>query len=411
VNTEEGAKVRPSQLRARIILTSLLATIAATSVAVAGSNASANHSRASAASKNFVLADAGGFTGFCAPYDLPALNGIRLAADQINAKGGLLGKYPIKIVSRDTHSDPVVTLTTTKELLSSIHPNFVFGACASDVNIPQAQAVRKAGIPFIGNNAEVALPKAVPGTFTSTIATNVEAGAVAAWARAHGYKRAYVLGSPDATFVLELAKYFKAGFTHDGGKVIGEDTFKVGAVDYSTQVTKIANLNPKPDVIYNGAFQPDSVTFMKQLRAAGVKTPVLFSDSQEAPATRTAGGKAMQGVVFPTHGLLKPGTPYAAFCKAYTKKYHKACDTVFIAIGGDIVKMIQAAVINAHSIDPAKVQKALVNLADVPAITSHITYRGTGGWPKKDVYFVKIVGDKLVPIGTEKANSFYIPPA
>jgi len=114
----------------------LLATVAATSVAVAGSNASANHLRASAAGKNFILADAGGFTGFCAPYDLPALSGIRLAADQINAKGGLLGKYPIKIVARDTRSDPVVTLTTTKELLSSIHPNFVFGACASDVNIP-----------------------------------------------------------------------------------------------------------------------------------------------------------------------------------------------------------------------------------------------------------------------------------
>src|SRR5262245_30507375 len=383
--------------RASLTAAALLAVVSVTATGTTA-GASVPTWRAARAADQFVLADAGGFTGFCAPYDLPALSGLRFAADQINAKGGLLGKYRIKIVARDTRSDPVVTLTTTKELLSSIHPNFVFGACASDVNIPQAQAVRKAGIPFIGNNAEVALPKAVPGTFTSTVATNVEAGAVAAYARKLGYKTAYVLGSPDVTFVLELAKYFKAAFTHDGGKVIGEDSFKVGGADYSAQVTKIANLKPKPDVIYNGAFQPDSVTFMKQLRAAGVKTPVLFSDSQEAPATRTAGGKAMQGVIFPTHGLLRPGTPYAAFCKAYIQKSHKVCDTVFIAIGGDIMKMIQAAVNAAHSIDPSKVQKALVNLANVPAITSYITYRGTGGWPKKDVYLVKIVGDKLVSV-------------
>ena len=304
-----------------------------------------------------------------------------------------------------------MTLTTTKELLSSIHPNFVFGACASDVNIPQAQAVRKAGIPFIGDNAEVALPKAVPGTFTSTIATNVEAGAAAAWARSLATNRLMCWGRPTRLSCLSWPTILRLPSPTTGAGALGEDKFKVGAADYSTQVTKIANLKPKPDVIYSGAYQPDSVTFMKQLRASGVKTPVLFSDSQEAPATRTAGGKAMQGVVFPTHGLLRPGTPYAAFCKAYTQKFNKACDTVFIAIGGDIVKMIEAAVKAARSIEPAKVQEALVNLANVPAITSHITYRGTGGWPKKDVPFVKIVGNKLGPIGTQKANSFYIPPA
>ena len=70
--------------------------LAATAATVATASASTAGQAASESVTNFVLADAGGFTGFCAPYDLPALNGIRLAADQINATGGLLGRYPSK---------------------------------------------------------------------------------------------------------------------------------------------------------------------------------------------------------------------------------------------------------------------------------------------------------------------------
>jgi branched-chain amino acid transport system substrate-binding protein len=158
-------------------------------------------------------------------------------------------------------------------------------------------------------------------------------------------------------------------------------------------------------------FQPDTPPFMKQLRAAGVKTPVVASDAQEAPETRQAGGSAMNGVVFPTHGVLRKSNAYGKFCAAYERTTKGKCDTVFIAIGGDIVKMVEAAVRKARSIEPEKEQAALENLENVQAVTSRITYKGTGGWPKKDVPFQEIRGSELVTVKTLKLGSFFIPPA
>src|SRR6476659_10049087 len=73
---------------------------------------------ATAAAKNYTIGVAGALTGPIAPFDQPALKGFRLAVDEINAKGGLLGeKIVLKI--KDTRSEASQSAVVAQELLNS----------------------------------------------------------------------------------------------------------------------------------------------------------------------------------------------------------------------------------------------------------------------------------------------------
>src|SRR5438128_1211597 len=66
-----------------------------------------------------VVGTATGQTGFLAPYDQPALQGFKLGVDEINAKGGIGGKFKIEVKSKDTRSDAAQTAIATQELIDS----------------------------------------------------------------------------------------------------------------------------------------------------------------------------------------------------------------------------------------------------------------------------------------------------
>ncbi len=196
-------------------------------------------------------------------------------------------------------------------------------------------------------------------------------------------------------------------FTAKGGSIIGEGTFKLGAQDFSAEVTKIKSLSPQPDVIQTSAWIPDAPTFVKQLRAAGVQTPVIGADALDSPELISAGGASVEGIVFSTHGFPTPGSALEAFYRDYQTKYGQAADTVFIGVGADAIAIIEAAVTQAGSIDPAKVRDAMDNLQDVQGFTGPITFKGQSRIPLKQVSLVTVKDGKLalvkqvVPAATE----------
>ena len=59
-------------------------------------------------------------TGGLAPYDQPSLKGLQMAVDEINAAGGIAGKFPIKLVAKDTRSDAAQTALVAQELVDGV---------------------------------------------------------------------------------------------------------------------------------------------------------------------------------------------------------------------------------------------------------------------------------------------------
>ncbi len=349
-------------------------------------------------------------TGLLAYSDVPASKGVQMAIDEINADGGIGGKWKIELTLQDNRSEAAQSAVVAQDLVSK---NVKFLICTSDADPCTAagQIAQKAGIPIMSTAAtSPTLPGSVGNDmFMSVFGDNTQTTALADYAIGKGYRAAYLLCSPDSSYTSKSCDYFSQVFEKKGGSIVGRGSFTLGAADFSAEVTKIQNMSPAPDVIMTPAYPPDAPTFIKQLRAAGVETPVISIDGVDSQDTISAGGPAVEGLVFTTHGFPAAGTPTAAFWAAYQAKYGSPPDSVFAATGYDLIKVVEAAVIAADSTDPAKVRDAIDNLENVQGATGTITYKGQNRIPLKTVYLVQIKDGKFELLDTVQPNPADIP--
>src|SRR3989338_6768181 len=320
-------------------------------------------------------------TGGLAPYDQPNLAGLQMKIEEINAAGGIAGKFPIKTIIKDTRSDSAQTAMVAQELVDA-GAQLIITPCDADPSIAAGMITQRAGIP-----ATSLFPTPSP-------ADNVQAAMLAAHAIEAGYKTAYILTSPDTAYTLKLRQYFGQVFAAKGGSILGEGTFTMGQQDFGAEVTKIAAMDPKPDVIMTSAYEPDFPAFVRQLRGAGVTTPILGSDGIDSPTTFGL-GDLVEGVVFSTAGHATAGSPLEAFNAKWREKTGAAPDTIYIANGYDLGNIIEAAVTAADSLDPAAIREGIANLENLQGVTGPITYKGTNGMPLRSVSLVRIkAGDR-----------------
>ncbi len=225
-----------------------------------------------------------GADGALASYDQPSLAGFKMAIDEINARGGLGGKHPVKLLVRDTRSDTATTAAAAQELVDE-GAKIMITPCDADPSIVAGQITQPAGMPtltFCGSSP--ILPGAVGNMMFSTYPTdNLQATALAKFAYESGLRKVYLLASPDSTYTSGLPEYFGSVFTKLGGTVVGKGSFAMNQPDFSVAVTTIRNLAEAPDLIMTAAYEPDFPAFIRQLRASGVSTPVYGADALGTP--------------------------------------------------------------------------------------------------------------------------------
>jgi len=347
-------------------------------------------------------------TGGLAPFDGPVMEGFSLAVDEINAAGGIGGKTQIELIEKDVRSDAAQTSIAVQELIDEevavlvtpcdADPSFAAAALAQDAKIPAfSTCASSPTLPMMGGDY----------MFANFPGDNVQATVSAEWAYGEGLKNAYILYSPDTQYTT-LPLYFGDVMKALGGSVAGEGVYALGQQDFSAEVTKIKSLSPAPDVIMTSAYEPDFPAFIRQLRSAGVTAQVIGSDGIDS-ATTFSLGEAAEGVVFSTAGHPTPGSPLEAFNNSYKEKYGKDSETVFNAIGYDLVKVIEAAVVAAGSTDPVAIRDAVANLEDVQGATSKITYKGTTGMPVRQVSLIRVKNGERELVGQPSPTAELVP--
>ena len=348
-------------------------------------------------------------TGSLATFDGPVIEGFRLGVEEVNAAGGIDGKVKIETVEKDVRSDAAQTAIATQELIDEGVDVLVL-PCDADPAFAAASLANDAKIPAFSTCASSPTLPAMGGEFmfSNFPGDNVQATVSAQWAYDQGFRNAYILYSPDTQYTT-LPLYFADVFKALGGTVAGESIYKAGQQDFSAEVTKIKALNPQPDVIMTSAYEPDFPAFIRQLRAAGVTAQVIGSDGIDSPTTFGL-GEAAEGLVFTTAGHATPGSPLEDFNKKFEAKYGRASDTVFNAIGYDLVKVLEAAVKAAgDKTDPEALQQAIAGLADVQGATSVITYAGTNGMPVRQVALIRVKGGERELVGQPTPKAELIP--
>jgi branched-chain amino acid transport system substrate-binding protein len=209
-------------------------------------------------------------------FDIAGTRGAKIAFDQINAKGGIKG-CKIKVIEGDTKSDPATAATVAKDLLDQ-GAQILLVPDDFDLGIAAARVGQKAGVLTLSTAASsTEFAKAVGDKFFNSGPTTEQLGtAQAKFALDKGWKNTYMVVDPALAYFTEQVDAYKT--TIEGqGKIIGTDKVDSlsGKSDYSSTVSKIKSANPKPDVIDAQMIFPPIGSFVKQLRAAGIDTPVL----------------------------------------------------------------------------------------------------------------------------------------
>jgi len=326
-------------------------------------------------------------TGRLAFYEPPWGDGVRTAIDQVNAKGGVGGKLKLELIVRDGKSDPAQGAIVARELVSE---GVQFGPtpCDLDIGAPAAQVFNRAKIPVVMScGSGWTFPEVVGDyAFINVFGTAAMGAAQAEFAIKQGWKRAYNYLSNDYFYGKNTGDVFDARYKQLGGKTIKRGFYKLTQTDFRAVATEIARL--KPDVVTTTLVLPGATTWLKQLRAQGYSGPVLWSDAGEL--IQGAGAAVRTGnVYFTTHAC--PTVPSTkAFFAAYKKKTGKTPVFNHIATAGDIVKLIEAALLKAQSTDGTKVRDAFASLKNVKGPSGVISYAGAPLFhvPKKNVYIL-----------------------
>jgi branched-chain amino acid transport system substrate-binding protein len=394
----------PHQVRIRTLTTAsmaamLLAGCAAGATPSPSASTSSSGSSAPSPKGDYLIGYSAALSGWLAPYDTEYLKGVQLAIDEINGAGGA-GGYTLKLETKDNQSDAPTSGVVATNLVSD-GAKALFCTADADPGIPCALVGKDHGLPTFSFASAPSLVLAVPTAFITYSPDNLVAAADAEFALAQGWKSAYLLGSNDIAYTKLIPEYFQEAYEKGGGKVIGSATYTLSQAEFGAVVTRIQSASPAPDVIFTPAFPPDSTTFIRALRAAGVTTPVLSTDGNDTPLFLQGVGSAGNNVWYSAQGYAKPGdtsTPLGKFYEKFKAATGAYPDSTFPALGYDTIQILAAALTKAGTADSAAVISALESLPPIDGAAGKLGFTATEHLPVKDITIVKVVDGQLQPV-------------
>ena len=221
-------------------------------------------------------------TGTMASSESSVINAEKMAIDEINENGGVLGKK-IQIVQADGKSDPLVFAEEARRLLTQEKVATIFG-CWTSASRKAAQAVLEEPDIFglLWYPLQYEGMEASPNIMYIGAAPNQQIVPSVEYCAEKFGKRIYLVGS-DYIFPRTANRIIKALLKDLGGECVGESYVPLESMDFKKSVQEI--VETKPDIIMNTINGDSNKAFFNELRAAGI-TPkdiptMNFSISEE----------------------------------------------------------------------------------------------------------------------------------
>ncbi|MFZ6767205.1 ABC transporter substrate-binding protein [Undibacterium sp. Di26W] len=221
-------------------------------------------------------------TGPAAKYGVAIKNGFTLAADQINAKGGVNGNK-IQLVVEDEQGKKEEAINAFKKLLFQEKVLMIFGPTLSNSAFaadPIANATKT--VVFGTSNTADGITNMGPFTFRNSV---MEADVLPVTTRAavkqFNIKKVAVLYGNDDAFTKSGYDVFKNALTEQKIQVTDTETYTKGDVDFKAQLTKIKASNP--DAIVCSCLAEEAANIILQTRSLGMKQPFIGGNGFNSP--------------------------------------------------------------------------------------------------------------------------------
>ena len=340
-------------------------------------------------------------TGGVAPIGKQVLTALQIWRDDVNAKGGLLGR-PVELVFYDDQSNPANVPQLYTKLIDVDKVDLVFGPYATNMVAPAIPIMMQHKMTTIGILANAANSRFHYDQYFSMLPTGPEPQKAFAYgffelaAAATPRPKTVAIVAADAEFAQNAADGARQSIKEIGGfDLVLDQKYPPTTTDYTPIMRAVQALNP--DIVFVAAYPPDSVGIIRAANEVGI-TPKMFGGAfigllvtpikaQLGPLTN---GIVNNEVFLPAPSLTFPGT------KELLAKYQAAAATqgidpggwAFPPLGYAAGQVLAQAVEGTKSLDHAKLA-AYMRDHTFKTVVGDIAFGKDGEWAKSRVFFTQ----------------------
>ena len=312
----------------------------------------------------------GPFTGGSSSMGVSMRDGVRLATEEINKAGGVLGRQLV-LVERDDEAKNERGVQIAEELINKEKVVAAVGYINTGVSLASQRFFQEAKIPVMNNVATGSIvtnqfPKDPDNyIFRNSAPDNIQAPMIAAEAvTRRGFKKVAILA--DSTNYGQLGREdLEKALAAKGIKPVAEEKFNIKDVDMTAQLLKAKEAGA--EVILTYGIGPELAQIANGMTKLGWKVPMIGSWTLSMANFIDTAGPGGEGARMPQTFIQEPTTPKRkAFIESYLKTFkpkdNRIDSPVSAAQGYDSVYLLAAAIKQAGSTDGPKIREALEDL-------------------------------------------------
>jgi branched-chain amino acid transport system substrate-binding protein len=309
-------------------------------------------------------------------------NGARMAIDDLNAKGVMIGgkKAKFELLAEDDAGDPKQGTAVAQKLVDA-KVNGVIGHLNSGTTIPASKIYSDAGIPQISPSATN--PKYTRQGFKTTfrvVADDVHLGStLGKYAVKEMKGKTFAVIDDRTAYGQGVAEEFAKAVKAAGGKIADNQYTTDKATDFTAILTQIKS--KKPDIVFFGGMDAVAGPMIRQMKQLGINAKFMGGDgicSGELP--KLSGGAMADGQVVCAEagGVNQSEQPALDKWKADYKKKFGIDVQIYAPYVYDAVNVMAAAMVKAGSADPKVYLPVLAKTTGYKGVTGIISFDQRG---------------------------------
>jgi branched-chain amino acid transport system substrate-binding protein len=302
---------------------------------------------------------------------------VRLLAEQINEKGGVMGRK-IEVISCDDEGTAMKAAICAKDLVNK-GVSMVIGSYTSTCAEAAQPTYFKAGVLQTSDGTSDTLTEHGYWTFfRNSFPNSAEATFAAKYMVEEKQYKSIAILSDFSSYADGLGTAVEDAVKKIGGNVVAREKVKAGSQNFTPVLTQLKS--KKPDVIFFAGYYSDGGLIRSQQVALGIKADFIGGDANDNVDFVKLAGNAAAGAYIinvPTPELL-PYDLAKDFLKAYKAKYNMMPPSIWTILNVDGMRAFIHAMETNKSFDTKKAADYLHTLKDYPGITGPISFAPDG---------------------------------
>lgn len=336
----------------------------------------------------------GPLTGSAAMYGITVDKGAKLAFEEINANGGVLGKK-FEYISLDEKADPIEAVNAYNKLTDE-GVVAILGSVTSKPTLAVAELAAQDGIPMITpTGTQINITDAGPNIFRVCFTDPYQGSTLAKFSKDKlGAKTAAIMVNTSSDYSDGIANAFIKQAEKEGIKVVAKEGYSDGDKDFKAQLTKINSENP--DILVVPEYYELSALIATQAREIGMNSTFVGPDGWDGiiGALDSSSYSIVDNSYFTNHYSTEDSNEKVqSFLKKYREKYNEE-PTAFSALAYDTVYVLKNAIDKAGTTDKTELTKA-IKASDMDGVTGHLTFDENNN-PIKAVTIIKVQDGKYI---------------